>query len=64
MQEGSPRGDEAGEWLRGHFKDDPEPTVSIAWDGRPISQSSYQAVLDILFGPANAGPADVGREAS
>lgn len=42
----------AGEWLRDHFKDDPDPRVDITWT---VSEGPNPAalawMLDVLFAP-------------
>lgn len=52
MQDGSaiPAG-EAGQWLRDHFKDGPEPHVSITWEITEPNDAVFHEVLDILFTP-------------
>lgn len=53
MQNGDAiRADEAGTWLREHFKDDPDPGISFTWDAtaRP-DQGAYERLLEILFTP-------------
>jgi hypothetical protein len=45
------RGDEAGEWLREHFKDDPAPRVEIVMEVTEPNPAVYQEVMEILFGP-------------
>lgn len=43
--------DEAGEWLREHFRDDPEPRIDITWQVGEPSPLVYREVMEILFGP-------------
>ncbi|MET9385332.1 hypothetical protein ABZY09_30740 [Streptomyces sp. NPDC002928] len=46
------RAEEAGEWLREHFKDDPAPRVEITWTVREAPNPAALAwVLDTLFAP-------------
>lgn len=53
MQDGSSTPAEAaGQWLRDHFKDDPEPTVSITWKvGEKPNPAALAWMLDVLFAP-------------
>jgi hypothetical protein len=52
MQDGSAiPAEEAGAWLRDHFKDDPAPRVSITWDVTEPNDAVFLEVLDILFTP-------------
>lgn len=43
--------DEAGQWLREHFKDDPEPRVDITLVPAEANPLAYREVMEILFGP-------------
>jgi hypothetical protein len=43
--------DEAGAWLREHFKDDPAPRVDITLVPGQANSAVYQEVMEILFGP-------------
>lgn len=52
MQDGSAiPADEAGAWLREHFKDDPAPRVEITWEVTEPNDRVFNEVLSILFGP-------------
>ena len=52
MKDGSDTpAEEAGQWLRDHFKDDPEPRVDITLIPGEPSPAAYREVLEILFGP-------------
>lgn len=58
MQDGAARGEQAGAWLREHFKDDPEPRVSITFEGDAMDSAAYRRLLEILFSPrADSGTA-------
>ncbi|MEU6610394.1 hypothetical protein ABZ922_36010 [Streptomyces shenzhenensis] len=43
--------EEAGEWLRQHFKDDPAPRVDITFRNEEPDLVAYRRVLEILFCP-------------
>ncbi|WP_406108629.1 hypothetical protein OG698_38610 [Streptomyces sp. NBC_01003] len=43
--------EEAGEWLRERFKDDPEPSVDITLVVGEPNPTAYREVMEILFGP-------------
>ncbi|QHC19004.1 hypothetical protein GR131_28225 [Streptomyces sp. GF20] len=43
--------DEAGVWLREHFKDDPAPRVDIGFRDEEPDQVAYRRILEILFRP-------------
>lgn len=45
------RGEAAGEWLKQHFADDPNPHVSIQWVEDEPQHGSYDRLLEILFAP-------------
>lgn len=52
--------EEAGEWLREHFQDDPAPTVDIAMTWNVTDEpddGSAQRLMEILFGPRPERPA-------
>lgn len=53
MQDGQATpAEEAGAWLREHFKDDPEPRVEITWTvSREPNPAALAWVLDTLFAP-------------
>lgn len=52
MQDGkSVPAEEAGAWLREHFKGDPEPKVDITLVIGEPNPLIYREVLEILFGP-------------
>ncbi|MEW1547562.1 hypothetical protein [Streptomyces tsukubensis] len=53
MQDGAPIGEDPAAWLRTHFKDNPEPEISIRWadDARPDA-GAYTRLLEILFSPS------------
>ncbi len=51
MQDGDARADDAGAWLRDHFKDDPEPRIDITLEPAPANPLVYNEVMEILFGP-------------
>jgi hypothetical protein len=43
--------DAAGEWLRKHLKDAPEPKVSLTWEADASPRPAQRArLLEILFG--------------
>jgi hypothetical protein len=47
----------AGEWLRDHFKGDPEPRISIAWTVRDEpDEAGFARFLAALFTPITDGP--------
>lgn len=41
--------DEAGDWLKKHFIDDPEPRIDITWRPAEPNEDSYHRILRILF---------------
>jgi hypothetical protein len=47
----------AGEWLREHFKDDPEPRVEITFRDEEPDAVAYRRILEILFHPRTDEPA-------
>lgn len=49
--------EQAGEWLRNHFKDDPEPKVTITFRDEEPDPVAYRRILEILFSPRADGPA-------
>lgn len=52
MQDGSAiPAEAAGEWLREHFKDDPEPRIDITLMVGESNPAAYREVMEILFGP-------------
>ena len=58
MQDGEARGEQAGAWLRDRFKDDPQPRVSITFEGEAVDSAAYRRLLEILFSPrADSGTA-------
>jgi hypothetical protein len=59
MQDGAARGDEAGEWLKRHFADDPAPEVRVTseWRDQQPNVAAYRRVLEILFTPRTDRPA-------
>lgn len=58
MQDGDATpAEEAGAWLREHFKDDPEPKVSIEWTARTErDDAGFSRLLTALFTPLTDGP--------
>jgi hypothetical protein len=58
MQDGSAiPAEEAGAWLREHFKDDPEPRVDIIFRDEAPDPVAYRRILEILFHPRTDEPA-------
>ncbi|MFF3363616.1 hypothetical protein [Streptomyces misionensis] len=60
MQDGDAiRAEEAGEWLRKRFKDEPEPKISIRWSANEAAdEDAYGRLLKLLFSPrAGSGTA-------
>lgn len=56
MQDGEATpAEEAGAWLRKHFKDDPEPKVSITFRDEEPDPVAYRRLLEILFRPRTDG---------
>ena len=49
--------EEAGAWLREHFKDDPEPKVDITFRDEEPDPVAYRRILEILFSPRGNRPA-------
>jgi hypothetical protein len=45
------RGEEAGKWLREHFKDVPAREVSVSLEITEPDDAVFREVLSILFGP-------------
>lgn len=43
--------EQAGEWLRQHFADDPEPKVDLVIEVTEPNPVVYREVMEILFGP-------------
>lgn len=52
MQDGPIRGEEASDWLKGHFAGDSAPSINISWrDQEAVSDAKRRRVLEILFSP-------------
>lgn len=49
--------EEAGAWLREHFKDAPEPKVTISFRDEEPDPVAYRRILEILFSPRTDRPA-------
>lgn len=49
--------EEAGAWLREHFKDVPEPKVTISFRDEEPDPVAYRRILEILFSPRTDRPA-------
>ncbi|RZD89279.1 hypothetical protein C0Q60_03435 [Streptomyces albidoflavus] len=43
--------DEAGEWLREHFENDPAPRIDIGFREEEPDPVAYRRILEILFRP-------------
>jgi hypothetical protein len=56
MQDGAAiPADEAGEWLKKHFVDDPEPRIDITWHPADPDDVAYHKLLRILFSTRPGG---------
>lgn len=52
MQDGAAiSGDEASEWLRDHFANEPEPRIGITWTVTDPQPAKLARMVEILFGP-------------
>ena len=56
MQDRAAGADEAAEWLKGHFADDPAPVIDIRWTSDD-SDTGWNALPRLLFSPATDTPA-------
>ncbi|MFE4370356.1 hypothetical protein ACFRMN_19340 [Streptomyces sp. NPDC056835] len=56
MQDGASAGEDAGAWLREHFKGDPAPEISITWRDEEPDPVAYRRILEILFAPRADSP--------
>ncbi|MFJ2176437.1 hypothetical protein ACIOHE_26540 [Streptomyces sp. NPDC087851] len=51
MQDRAEGGEDAAEWLREHFKNDPAPEIKITWTVAEPNPVAFRRIQEILFAP-------------